>query len=570
MYRKAHRGMSFMDVIVGTALMLIIFTALTGLLRTSIQVSALAKNRSIATTVAESQMEYLRSLSYDSVGTVGGIPAGLVPQTSTTTQNGILFTMRTFIDYKDDPADGTGAADTNGITTDYKELKVTVSYLVTGSTKTVDLISNYAPLGLETTTNGGTLKINVVSATGVAISGANVRIQNTRLSPTIDLTTFSDSDGMVFLPGAPTSTEYQINVTKSGYSSAQTYTRDATNQNPTPGYLTVVKNQTTTATFAIDLLATLNIHTYIPVATSTFSDTFTNGTSVATYSNTVLSPDSLQLAGAPGTYQPAGSAKSISIQPTYLASWLSAGATTTEPAGTSAKYHIVDGTGALLPDTALPGNASGFTGAISLASVSTTTYPVLALMADLTTSSAAVTPEINDWSLTYSRGPIPIGTIPFTLTGAKTVGSTGAGASIFKTTTAATTNSSGLAPLTLEWDSYALSLPGYDAVEACNAPPYVLSPGSVNEASLILASSTPNMLLVSVGTTGGAVSGATVTLSRTGFTKTVTTTACGSAYFGAITSSSGYTISVSKSGYTTFSVSGITLSGHTFYAASIE
>ncbi|MDB5245159.1 MAG: Autotransporter adhesin [Parcubacteria group bacterium] len=570
MYRKAHRGMSFMDVIVGTALMLIIFTALTGLLRSSIQVSALAKNRSIATTVAESQMEYLRSLSYDSVGTVGGIPSGSVPQTSTTTQNGLVFTVRTFVDYKDDPADGLGSADTNGITTDYKELKVTVSYLLSGTTKSVDLVSNYAPLGLETTTNGGTLKVNVVSATGTALPGASVRIQNTVLSPTVDLTTFSDSDGVVFLPGAPTSTQYQITVTKAEYSSAQTYVRDATNQNPTPGYLTVVKNQTTTATFAIDLLATLNIRTYTPIATSTFSDTFSSGTSIASFSNTALTAGALQLSGSSGSYPPSGSAVSNSIQPTYLAGWLSATATTTVPAGTVAKYHIVDGNGALLPDTALPGNASGFTGTVSLVGVSTTTYPVLALSADLTTSSASSTPQINAWSLSYLRGPIPIATIPFTLTGVKAIGSTGAGAPIYKTTVSTSTNASGLAPLTLEWDSYGLSLPGYDAVEACNAPPYVLSPGTTNNASLILASSTTNMLLVSVSTSAGGLSGATVTLSRTGFTKTVTTTACGSAYFGGITSSSGYTISVSKSGYTTFSASSITLSGHTFYAASLE
>jgi hypothetical protein len=570
MYIQAHRGMSFMDVIVGTALMLIIFTALTGLLRTSLQVSMAAKNRSIATTIAESQMEYLRSLSYDSVGTVGGIPSGLVPQIATTTQNGIPFTVRTFVDYKDDPADGLGSADTNGITTDYKELKVTVSYILSGTTKSVDLVSNYAPLGLETTTNGGTLKVNVVNAAGVALSGASVRIQNTVLSPTVDLTTFSDSDGVVYLPGAPTSTQYQIAVSKAGYSSAQTYLRDATNQNPTPGYLTVVKNQTTTATFAIDLLANLNIRTYTPIVTGIFSDTFTSGTSIASFTNTSLTAGAIQLTGAPGSYQPAGSAVSIQTQSTYLAGWVSATATTTVPAGTTARYHIVDSNGVRLPDTALPGNATGFTGTVDLTGVSTTTYPSLALSADLTTGDASSTPQINDWSLTYLRGPIPVGNIPFTLTGAKAIGSTGAGASIFKTTVSTSTSAVGLAPLTLEWDSYGLSLPGYDAVEACNAPPYVLSPGSTNNASLILATSTTNMLLVSVSSSAGGLAGATVTLSRTGFTKTVTTTACGSAYFGGITSSSGYTITVSKSGYTTFSASGITLSGHTFYAASIE
>jgi hypothetical protein len=164
--RTSLRGMSFMDVIIGTALMLIIFTALIGLLRTSLQVASLAKTRSIATTIAEGQMEYIRSLSYDQVGTVGGIPSGTIAQNASTTQNGISFPIRTLIEYVDDPADGTGSGDANGITTDYKRIKVSVTYFANNRSQTVDLVSNYAPPGLETTTGGGTLKVIVVNATG--------------------------------------------------------------------------------------------------------------------------------------------------------------------------------------------------------------------------------------------------------------------------------------------------------------------------------------------------------------------------------------------------------------------
>ncbi len=57
----------------------------------------------------------------------------------------------------------------------------------------------------------------------------------------VNLTTLSDVNGNVYLPGAQPATDYQVSVTKSGYSTAQTYARDSTNQNPTPGYMTVVK-----------------------------------------------------------------------------------------------------------------------------------------------------------------------------------------------------------------------------------------------------------------------------------------------------------------------------------------
>lgn len=558
-----------MDVVVGTALVLIIFTALVGLLRSSLVVASLAKTRSIATTIAESQMEYIRSLSYADVGTVGGIPTGAIPQSATTTENGIDFPVRTFIQYVDDPADGLGSNDTNGITTDYKRIKVSVSYTVRGNHQTIDLVSNYAPPGLETTTGGGTLKIDVVNASGAGVPGATVHIVNASVSPAIDLSTFSAADGTVFLPGAPTSTEYQVSVSKDGYSSAQTYARDTTNQNPAPGYLTVVADQTTTGTFAIDLLSNLAVRTYSPIATSTFADTFSSDGNVAHMSNTAVFGGAIALANSAGGYALSGTAQSAVQSPTYLAGWGSAVATTSVPSGTSLRFHIVDGSGNLLPDTVLPGNASGFTSAADLSSVSTTTYPSLALSADLDTTATTTTPLLEDWSLSYARGPVPMPNIPFSLTGTKTIGSTGAGLPIYKTIISTTTDSTGAETLPLEWDAYSLDLDGYDVVEACSAPPYALSPGATENASLYLATSTTNMALVSVRDASGPVAGASVTLSGTGYDETVTTDACGSAYFGSIPATS-YAITAAKTGYTTFNASRVSISGHVFYPVSFE
>ena len=286
---RSFRGMSFIDVIVGVALVLIIFVALTTLLQTSLKVSALAKTHSVAIAVAESQMEHIRSLSYANIGTVGGIPSGTIPQYATTTLNGITLSTRTFIDYYDDPADGLGSNDTNGITADYKRAKISTTYFVGTIPHTVTLISNFAPPGIETTNGGGTLKISVVNAVGSGVSGATVHIVNTVASTTVDVTTFTDSTGTVFLPGAPVSSQYQVFVSKAGYSSSQTYARDAMNVNPTPAYLTVAAGQTTTGTFAIDLLGTLVIRTFSPVATSTYSDAFANSSGLSATASTQVS-----------------------------------------------------------------------------------------------------------------------------------------------------------------------------------------------------------------------------------------------------------------------------------------
>ncbi len=481
------RGMTLVDVVVGTALVLVVFAGIFGLLRAELATSGLAKLQASATTIATSQMEYIRSLDYAVVGTDGGIPAGAIPQATTTTDGGISFTVRTYIEYADDPADGIGVSDSNGITTDYKHAKVTVYYSAGGASHSVTLTSNIVPPSIETTTGGGTLLANVVDAVGTAVSGASVRIVNASTTPDIDFTTFTDSHGTVSLPGAPTSTQYQVYVTKSGYSSAQTYARDATNVNPTPGYLTVVANATTASTFAIDLLATLTLRTFSPIAAALWSDPFADATKLATVSGTQVTSGALALSGGVGSYALSGSARSVAVAPAYLSRWTSASSTIATPLGTTALVSVADGTGTLIPDAALPGNAAGFSGAIDLSGLSTSTYPSLSLVATLTTGSVNSTPTIDSWRIGYDAGPTPMPNVPFTLTGAKTKGSTSGGASIYKTEISTTTDAAGVRTVTLEWDLYQLAVTGYTVATTTPAEaPLELLPGTVLDESLIL------------------------------------------------------------------------------------
>lgn len=479
--------MTLIDILVGAAITLMVFLAIFGLLRASAQISTLAAETAAATAIANSQMEYIRSLPYDSVGTVGGIPAGLIAQNATTTEDNIAYGVRTFIDYYDDPADGTGAGDSNGITTDYKRAKVTVSFTATTGARQISIISTIAPSGIETTTGGGTLKATVVNATGVAVSGASVHITNSTVSPTVDLTTFSDSTGIVYLPGAATSTNYHVTVSKAGYSIAQTYDRDATNQNPSPGHLTVVKNVTTSSTFAIDVLASLTLHTFSPIVPGSFADTFADATKLAAQTNTTAAAGTLtNTSNGGGGYLTPASARSTAVAPTYLATWDVASTTLSIPAGTSVVVHVTDGSGTLIPDSALPGNSTGFTTSpITLSGLATSTYPSLALSADLSASGASA-PSVLDWGISYTRGPIPMPNVSFTLTGAKTTGSTGAGAPIYKTTVSTTTDATGVRTLSLEWDAYTLSTPGNTVATATPTLPYNVLPGTSSDNTVIL------------------------------------------------------------------------------------
>ncbi len=236
---RLHKGFGLVEVIVGIALMLIFFLSLFGILRASLMLSVLTKAKASAVELASSQMEYLRGLSYDSLGTVEGIPSGTIPQMATTTIDGIPYAVRTLIIYSDNPADGSGVQDSNGITTDYKIGKVSVSYFMSGLTKSVEFISNFVPPGIESSTGGGTLLIHVVDAANANVGDAEVHIINASVSPPVDFTTFTNVDGLVTIGGSATSSEYRIHVSRDGYSSAQTYPRTAQNVDPSPGYLTV-------------------------------------------------------------------------------------------------------------------------------------------------------------------------------------------------------------------------------------------------------------------------------------------------------------------------------------------
>ena len=218
--------------------------------------------------------------------------------------------------------------------------------------------------------------------------------------------------------------------------------------------------------------------------------------------------------------------------------------------------------GALLPDTVLPGNASGFTSTTSLAGISTTTYPALELSADLSTGSASSTPTLTSWTMTYLQGPIPLPGIAYSVAGAKSIGTDSASNPIIKNAIATSTGTTGVSSNVVEWDSYALTLPGYDITSACPAPPYSLAPAATIDSSLILSTSTGSSMLVSASDGTAPLAGASVTLSRTGFTKTVQSDVCGNAYFGNLSTASDYSLTGSKSGYTGYSATGVSVSGH--------
>lgn len=491
---RASRGMTLIEVLFTIGVFSVLFVGIYGIFKVSIDLVSGSKARAGALALAQERMEELRSLPYASVGTIGGIPDGPVAQSESVTLNQTTYTRRTLIGYVDDPADGEGAEDENGITADYKVAKVELVWTVRDTTRTYSQVSTFVPRGVESLVGGGTLRIQVYDAYAAPLSGATVRVLNTTGSTTIDVTTYTNAQGAVVFPGTPVGVGYEVTVTKAGYSTAKTYGATAGNPNPAPGHLSIAESQTTSASFFIDRLSPLTIRTLRPIESAAWEDEFDTDSLLSSLSSVVVSGGGMVLAEGEAGYAASGVAISTSTAPSQLSSWTAASWTATLPAGTAVLvrvYYDAGGAPALVPDAVLPGNSAGFSSSpVDLSSISTTTYPSLQLGATLTTSDTAATPDVRVWEIAYERGPVPIPDISFTLHGQKSIGTDASGSAIYKFDETLATNASGtFSTSTMEWDTYPLVLSpaeGYDIKEACSPLPLELSPGASAAIDLYL------------------------------------------------------------------------------------
>lgn len=532
------RGMTFIDVVVGTAIMLTVFLSIFAAYQLAVELVMNSKARVGGLSLVSERMEYLKSLPYESLGTVGGIPSGTIAQVSTTTKNNISYTMRTLIKYIDDPADGVGGADTNSITADSKELKVEVSWTLRGRTRTTFAVTRVAPHGIESLTSGGTLRVNVFDALAQPVQGASVRITNASSSPTIDVTVSTDVTGSVAFPGAPQASNYEITISKTNYSSAQTYDITGSNPNPNPAHVSVANQQTTTASFAIDAVASLLVKTISPIDVG-------------------LSQGSLLIEAE---------ATTTSITPAELVSWDTLDWTVPAPVEGTLVVQLMylDGSDwVLIPDGDLSGNSAGLAeGSTALSGVSTTTYPTLALRGLFTPTDASSTPPTIDWEVNYHAGPSPLPNIGYSFYGTKTIGTSISGAPIYKVVQNLTTNASGESQVNaLEWDTYTFGLTGtsHDIAELCPSP-VAVAPGTSQTLTMTLLPKTSNSLRVEVTAANAPLAGATVTLTSPG-NRTADSSACGQAFFSGLSVST-YTLTISKSGYQT-NVQDVSVTGAT-------
>jgi adhesin HecA-like repeat protein len=585
---RQKSGLTLIEVVVGTGLMLTVFLGIFGLIQLSFKVVAQSKARITATALANQKIELTRNLTYNDVGTIGGIPAGSIPETATTTLNGVVYNIKTTVTYIDDPFDGTSPADS--APWDYKRFKVLVTWegFLGGS---VFLVSDISPKGLETVGSGGIISILVFDASGQPLPQADVHVENTFVTPAIDAFYQTDDQGRLFLPGAPVCDIcYKITASKTDHSSERTYAigeliRGTAIAVPAKPLLSVLEGQQSEISFSIDRLRTKTVQTTKYVEEKTWNDSFEDLTKISGFFQTIASTtlNAITLDQSSGQYYQTGSLISTAITPTGLTEWGRMNWNQNLPALTEIKLHLLYATSSswqLIPDADLTvdgiTNSAGFISApIDLSGLDPLKYSVLKLQADFRSDDPTQTPSLFDWQISWfsSETSTPIPYLAFSMQGAKSLGLDSASNPIAKYQQNLETDATGQVTIDeLEWDSYKITVngtvTGYDIANSAPYQPVNLNPDTDQTVVLKLAPHQTNTLLVTVKNPAGLpLESAGVRLFKTGYDKLKFASNSGQAFFSSL-SSADYTIEVKMSGYEALSTS-LNISGQTDQSVSM-
>jgi len=243
--RASQAGFTLIELTVTLVAFAIIAISFMGLFTSLVRSTVVARKQAVATTLATSQMEYLKSLPYDSLAVVGGsiYATAPIPATKTQTINGTKYTIKTSINYIDDaydgcasypsqalkeqlcrnypPPSGSPATDTNP--QDYKVAHVSV--YDTTNTTLAQVDTQISSRVSETASTTGALFVSVIDNNGNKVSGATVAVTDTTVTPNVNVSDTTDANGTAIFYGLPPDTnnyDFVVTASKTGYSTLNT------------------------------------------------------------------------------------------------------------------------------------------------------------------------------------------------------------------------------------------------------------------------------------------------------------------------------------------------------------
>lgn len=507
-------GFSLIETIVGIALLLIVFVSIFGVAQIGIKLVGQSGARITATALANQKIELSRNLPYNQVGTIGGIPNGSILETETMVRNKITFTVKTTIVFVDDSFDNLFPNDP--LPTDYKRIKVKVFWPgILGNP--VFLQTDIAPKGIETTGSGGIVSILVFDANGQLVPQADIQIENTDVSPPINVHYQTNDQGRLFIPGSPVCNDcYKITATKTGYSLERTYAvneqvRGITLATPNKPLVSVLEDKMSEVSFTIDRLSAKTVETIKYVEEKTLNGSFDE-------QNQISDP----------------------ITPTGLVSWSKLSWTSTSTDIHFQLLYATSGDWVLIPD-------SDFTvSPVDISQLDPFQYSSIKVRANLP----------SDWQITWfsSDTSTPVSNVSFIMQGAKTLGLDPDGNPVYKYQKSFNTDNNGQITISnLEWDSYKITInglvTGYDIANSLPPQPININPNTNQTTALKLAEHQSNTLLVTIKDSGSQpLIGASVQLYKTGYARTKLTTNSGQSFFSPLSLAT-YNLEVKMSGY---------------------
>jgi prepilin-type N-terminal cleavage/methylation domain-containing protein len=239
-----EQGFTLVELTVTLVVFAIVSISLFGLFTSLVRSTIIAKRQAVATSLATNQMEYLKSLPYDTLAVAGGSIYAVNPLPASTVKNlnGVAYTVKTSVNYVDDAYDGcasyptpalktlycrnlpspSGSPTTDGNPQDYKIVHVTVTDKANLKLAQVD--TQISSRVSETASTTGALFVSIIDNNGNKVSGATVTVNNSTIAPAVNVSDSSDSNGTAIFYGLPpdSGTDYHITATKSGFSSLTT------------------------------------------------------------------------------------------------------------------------------------------------------------------------------------------------------------------------------------------------------------------------------------------------------------------------------------------------------------
>lgn len=266
---KSGAGFTLLESLLAIAVLALVAQAIYSFTRQTIAGARATQAWSLASSIATEQLELIRNTHYENVGTVGGLPAGVFPQTQTISRGNIAFTVHTVVKEFDDPYDGNAQGTIPGkprdtVPADYKKAEVNVCWDTLSCLNPLRFSTNVAPKNLESASNSGALFITVIDADAQPVPTVTIRVQNSAVVPAIDATNTTDVNGKLQLLSLPPSVgTYHVIGSKTGYTGDATVAPSPGNPNPVNPDTTVVVGGVTEVTLTVDLVSTVTVTTQL-------------------------------------------------------------------------------------------------------------------------------------------------------------------------------------------------------------------------------------------------------------------------------------------------------------------